>query len=591
MNNTTEKIKDKLNIVDVISSYIKLEKSGSNFKACCPFHNEKTPSFFVSPDRGSFKCFGCGEGGDIFTFVEKYEGVDFIGALKILAEQAGVELKKENPKEFEQKSRIYLILEKSTQFFQNNLKNNKEALAYLEKRGIEKQTIEQFRLGFAPDAWSDLLEYLKTLDFSEDEIEKAGLIKKKEKGNSFYDRFRSRIIFPLFDNSDRPVAFSGRFFAEKEGETSTEQGQAKYLNSPETQLFYKSKILYGYNFAKKHARKLDFFIVVEGQMDLLMAHQSGYGNTVASSGTAFTEEQINLLKRFSEKLVIAFDGDDAGFNSATKIAKMALLNDIEVRLMNIPDDKDPADLLLEDKGKWKKLLREAKHIIDFYLERLIVEAKDKRILGKKVQQKVLPFVKLIQNEIEKANFVKTIANKLDVPEQVIWAELRKIKVDLPENLKYEADELISERLIKKDFSSDLKKKKSNILRQLTALYWLQKEKKMSLIKDEELREDLKKILKEDVFEKILNLPEKIKNDLILETEVFYEERDEEDDFESDLKNKIDDLLKNLKNFSYEEKANLILEEIKDLQFKEKNDLLMKKMKEYNDLLRKKDKLC
>ena len=267
MNNNIEQIKERLNIVDVVSSYIKIEKAGMNFKACCPFHNEKTPSFFISPDRGTFKCFGCGEGGDIFTFVEKYGGLDFKGSLKILAEKAGVELIKENPQKISERNRIYDVLEKSTSFFQNNLMENKSALEYLKNRGIEDRIINQFRLGFASDEWQSLYNHLKKEGYSDIEIEKAGLIKKKEGGGGFYDRFRNRIIFPLFDNSDRPVAFSGRLFEKEQG---SNKDTAKYLNSPETLLFSKSNILYAYNFAKDMMRKLDFSILVEGQMDLLM---------------------------------------------------------------------------------------------------------------------------------------------------------------------------------------------------------------------------------------------------------------------------------------------------------------------------------
>ena len=250
-----EKIKDRLNVADVVGSYIKLEKAGSNLRACCPFHNEKTPSFFVSPGRGTYKCFGCGEGGDIFSFVEKFEGVDFKGSLKILAERAGVKLEKENPRTVDERKKVYDILEKTTVYFENNLKENKSALEYLKNRGIKKQTIEQFRLGFAKEGWQDLYNFLKERDYVDVEIEKAGLIKKNERSSRFYDRFRNRIIFPLFDNLNQPVAFSGRFFGkdEKEGIIT-----AKYLNSPETILFNKSNILYGYNFAKTKINKFMF---------------------------------------------------------------------------------------------------------------------------------------------------------------------------------------------------------------------------------------------------------------------------------------------------------------------------------------------
>ncbi len=589
MSTNIEQIKERLNIVDVVGSYIKMEKAGANYKACCPFHNEKTPSFFISPDRGSFKCFGCGEGGDIFTFVEKYEGVDFKGSLKILAEKAGVELKKENPKKVNERNRVYDILEKSTSFFQNNLLKNKEALDYLKNRGIEDKIIKQFRLGFALNEWQGIYNYLKKDGYSDIEIEKAGMIKKKDRGVGFYDRFRNRIIFPLFDNSDRPVAFSGRLFEQKQGEN---KDTAKYLNSPETVLFSKSNILYAYNFAKNIMRKLDFSIVVEGQMDLLMCHQAGYTNTVASSGTSLTAGHIKLLKRFTDKIVLAFDGDEAGFNSASKASKLALINDMEVRLMKIPEGMDPADLILEDKEKWKKSLKNAKHIIDFYLEKLIDGIKDKRKLGKEVQEKVLPFVSLIRSEIEKDNFIKEISNRLDISVQAINTELRKIKIELPEDLKYTNNEMIDE-LILKDESHLVGKleRKNNIVRQLSGLYWWQKEIKNPVLERELFENNLINIAGDDIFQKILKLPEKIKNEIVFEVEVFYQELNEDPlELKRDLEEKIKELFLNLEIVLLDDKIEKLILDIKEARFEKDEEKEDQKLKEYSENLIKRDKL-
>ncbi|MBU1046934.1 DNA primase [Patescibacteria group bacterium] len=590
MSNNIEQIKEKLNIVDVVSSYIKVEKAGMNFKACCPFHNEKTPSFFISPDRGTFKCFGCGEGGDIFTFVEKYEGVDFKGSLKILAEKAGVELVKENPEKVSEKNRIYNVLEKTTTFFENNLWENKEALDYLKERGLEEKIIKQFRLGFALNEWESLYSHLKSNGYMDTEIEKAGLIKKKTQGGGYYDRFRSRIIFPLFDNSDRPVAFSGRLFEVEKGEENKDT--AKYLNSPETILFSKSNILYAYNFAKNTIRKSDFSILVEGQMDLLMSHQAGYTNTVASSGTALTEGHINLLKRFSDKIVIAFDGDEAGFNSACKASKLALMNDMDVRLVKIVDGMDPADLILRDKGQWKDGIKKAKHIIDFYFDKLRDEVKDKRKLGKEVQTKVLPFISLVKSEIEKADFVQDISNKLDIPVKAIWTELRKIKVELPENLKYTSNEMIDELIVKNESNlSGKSDRKNNIIRQLSGLYCWQKESKNSILDLKEFGDNFIKIAGDDIFQKILKLPEKIKNEIIFEVEIFYQEfGDDFEDLKNDLRLKIAELFLNLEIVLLEEKIEKLIVEIKENQISGNEEILEQKMKEYSDCLKQKDKL-
>ena len=589
MNNNVEQIKERLNIVDVVGDYIKLEKAGINYKACCPFHNEKTPSFFISPDRDSFKCFGCGEGGDIFTFVEKYEGVDFKGSLKILAEKAGVELKKENPKKISEKNRIYDILEKSTLFFQNNLLKNKEALKYLKKRGIEDKIIKQFRLGYALNEWQSIYDYLKKEGYSDIEIEKAGMIKKKDRGVGFYDRFRNRVIFPLFDNSNRPMAFSGRLFEINQGEN---KDMAKYLNSPETILFNKSNILYAYNFAKNTMRKSDFSIVVEGQMDLLMCHQAGYTNTVASSGTSLTVGHLKLLKRFSDKMVLAFDGDEAGFKSACKASKLALLNNMEVRLMKIPNGMDPADLILNNKKEWKKSLKNDKHIIDFYLEKLIDEIKDRRKLGNKVQKSVLPYVALVKSEIEKANFVEGIAKKLEIPVQAIRSELNKIKIELPKDLKYDSNEMIDELIIREESHLEGKlERKNNIIRQLSGLYWWQKKIKKPILEMELFENNLINIAGDDVFQKILKLPEKIKNEIIFEAEIFYQDLEYDSlELKNDLELKIQELFLNLETILIESKIEKLILKIKEIKKDENEEDLEKIMKKYNKYLIKKDKL-
>ncbi len=289
MSTTVEQIKEKISIEELVGSYIELVKAGANFKARCPFHNEKSPSFFITPARGTFYCFGCGEKGDIFTFVEKFENQDFRGALKILADRAGVEIKREDPKVRDEREELFSALEQATLYFQRNLVKNTEALKYLHGRGITSKTMSEWRLGFAENDWRSLFENFSQKGFSPKVLEQAGLIKKTDKG--YYDRFRSRIIFPIADSSGRSIGFSGRIFGVED--------DAKYLNSPETQLFKKSEILYGMDKAKLEIRKRDFALIVEGQMDLLMAHQAGTTNTIATSGTALTLEHLRLLRRLT----------------------------------------------------------------------------------------------------------------------------------------------------------------------------------------------------------------------------------------------------------------------------------------------------
>ncbi|TSC67566.1 MAG: DNA primase [Parcubacteria group bacterium Gr01-1014_73] len=418
-----EKIKDRLGIVELVGSYIKLEKAGKNLKARCPFHNEKTPSFFVSPDRGSFYCFGCGAKGDIFSFVEQFEGLDFKGTLKLLAERAGIKLEYERGDLSAGKAvreKLFQILEEATSYFEANLKLNAEAISYLEKRGVKEKTRGTFRLGFAPDEWHSLLFHLKSKKFSESDLEKAGLIKKGEAGGNYYDRFRGRIIFPITDSAGRVVGFSGRILKGKPED-------AKYLNSPETELFAKSKILYGLDKAKTAIRQRDFAVLVEGQMDLLMSNQAGVANTVASSGTALTDEHINLLKRFSNRLLLVFDPDEAGFKAALRGAGLALARGLEVKVAALPEGLDPADLVLKNPIDWKEALKNAVFLIDFLLARILNKGYDKRQLAKAVEKDILPYVASLKSRIEQSHYISEIADKAGIKEEALWEELRKVK--------------------------------------------------------------------------------------------------------------------------------------------------------------------
>jgi len=315
MSSSVEQIKERLDIAAVVGSYVKLERAGGNFRARCPFHNEKTPSFMVSPDRGTFHCFGCNKGGDIFTFVEEIEGTDFHGALKILADKAGVVLTNEKPEQRDERERLFGILADSTLYYRKMLREDHEALEYLKKRGLKGETIDEFQIGFARDECHALSEYLHTKGYRDDEIEKTGMSLRSTKPGQegrHYDRFRSRIMFPLCDSSGRVVGFTGRVFRSDD--------PAKYVNSPQTALYDKSKILFGLSLAKSAIREAGSAILVEGQMDLIMAHQSGTKNSVAVSGTALTGYHLEMLKRFADKLYFAFDSDDAGLAAAKKSA-------------------------------------------------------------------------------------------------------------------------------------------------------------------------------------------------------------------------------------------------------------------------------
>jgi DNA primase len=431
MSNVTEQIKERLPIEDVVGMYIKLERSGKNLRARCPFHNEKTPSFFVSPDRGTYYCFGCQAHGDIFTFVEQFEGLDFRGALKSLAERAGVKLERVDPKKATETEQIFEALEKATEYFENNLKREPKVEQYLRERGLSEATIEEFRLGYAPDEWRTLKEHLEKLGFRELILLKAGLLVKNEKGK-VYDRFRGRIIFPLADSSGRVVAFSARIDPLKEKE---EKVGAKYVNSPETELFHKSRILYGFDKAKAHIRKYGFSIVVEGQTDLLMSHQAGYKNTVASSGTALTQEHFKILSRLSMNVVLALDADTAGILSAKKAAMEALALGMDVKVAKLPKDYDPADVIKDNPELWKDAIKQSTHIVDFALGLVKESEADARKRQKMIIAEILPLVKAIGNMIDQAHFVKKLSEAMNVNEDAVYAELGKI--DLKEYVDLE----------------------------------------------------------------------------------------------------------------------------------------------------------
>ncbi len=424
MSTPVEQIKDRLNAQDVIGGYLKLQKAGINFKANCPFHAEKTPSFFVSPSRNTFYCFGCGAKGDIFEFVQKYEGLDFQGALRLLAQKANVDLSASSYQKGEknEKDELYKIMEEACGFYEAQLKKREDAIKYLKERGLEQKTIDSFRIGFSPAEWHSVSTYLTDKGFKEEDIEKSGLTKPGNKGN--YDRFRGRIMFPIMDPSGRVIAFSGRVF----DKTLDGEGvdPAKYVNSPETPLFHKSRILYGFDKAKEGFRRFTYSIVVEGQMDLLMNHQAGFINTVALSGTALTEEQLSLIKRFTDKLLLSLDADAAGISASGKSATIALKNGFDVKVAHLKGGKDPADIIKESPAQWKEIIKNAKHVIQFYMDVLSEKISDNRKFRMEVSKQVLPFVAILQNAIDKAHFVDLVAKRLSIPNSAVEEELSKI---------------------------------------------------------------------------------------------------------------------------------------------------------------------
>lgn len=424
MSDSVQQIKDKLSILDVVSPYVELHKAGKNFKGKSPFAAEKTPSFYVSPDRGMYYCFSTSQGGDIFNFIEAMEGVDFRGALTILAQKAGVELVPEDPKKKSERDRLYAALEAATIFYSDYLEKESEAKDYLKKRGVTSETIAKWRIGFAPGpplhGWREAKEHLCSLGYTNDELLKAGLIKTTDSGKEPFDVFRDRIMFPMAEPNGKIVAFSGRIL-------SKDSEAPKYVNSPETQLYKKSELLYGYDKAKAGIRNLNFSLIVEGQFDVVMCHQAGYLNTVAVSGTALTLQHVQLLERMSDKVVLALDADRAGINAMKKAANVMLGRGLDVKVAEMPLGNDPADMIVVNPAEFKKVIGKSVHVIEFLLHVLRREVADDRSFKLKAREEILPFILLLPSRIDQEHFVSKVAESIGTTAEAVRYELDRLR--------------------------------------------------------------------------------------------------------------------------------------------------------------------
>jgi DNA primase len=421
-----EQIKQRLSVTDVVSGYLKLTKAGSNFKAVCPFHSEKSPSFFVSPARDVWHCFGCGKGGDQFRFVQEIEGVEFREALRLLAERAGVELRSESPHQRDERARLFAAVELAAKFYEAALTRVPAVCVYLQQRGVRPETIAQFRIGYAPpeaSGWRVFTEYALKKGYTEQELEKTGMLVKSQNTGlgargSGYDRFRNRIMFPIADANGRVVAFGGRIFGEHDA--------AKYINSPQTALYDKSRILYAFDKAKVPIRKVNTCIVVEGYMDAVMAHQAGTEHVVAVSGTALTLPQLTMLRRLSDKLITSFDMDEAGETATRRSLDLALSMGFDVHALALPFGKDPADLAMQNAETWRETTENAIDIIMYFLNKAEARADAHTLEGKRsISRSVLSLVARLPREVEKAHWVSVIAARLGVREEAVWEDIKQ----------------------------------------------------------------------------------------------------------------------------------------------------------------------
>lgn len=425
-------IKARLNVVDVVGGYLRLTKSGTHWKTCCPFHNEKSPSFMVNEERQIWHCFGCGKGGDIFSFVEEIEGVEFREALKLLAEKAGVELPKYRRDSvfskggIEEPDRTKEILELSTKFYEKQLwdgMGKRTALPYLRKRGLTDESIRHFRLGYAPEGWRHIFDFLVSRGYRDQEIEKVGLSIRKEGGSGQYDRFRDRIMFPISDIVGRIIGYSARVAP------GGDESQAKYINTPETPVYHKSKVLYGLCQAKQAIKERGFSVLVEGQMDVIACHQAGIGNAIAASGTALTAEQLDILKRYGKEIRLFFDMDGAGQAAAWKSAMLAFEKELETAVISLPHGKDAADAALEDADILRKAVETPKPAAKYFLEKLVA-GNDPRTSGGKraIAEGYAPLLLSMKNPIDRGFWQKELSDAIGVEEKTVSGVLQDVSL-------------------------------------------------------------------------------------------------------------------------------------------------------------------
>ncbi len=429
-DNTIQDIKDKLDIATVIGRYVQLKKSGTNLKGLCPFHHEKSSSFMVSPTKQIWHCFGCGEGGDVFGFIKRYENVEFREALEMAAEMAGIELPKFSAKPGPEKSVLQdltRINDFAASFFEKVLESSQgqRAWEYLKNRGLAVDTIEKWRIGLAPNSFDQLLTALQKKGVNQPLALQAGVLAESQNGKVF-DRFRDRITFPIFNFNGEVVGFSARSLP------GAKEDQAKYINSPETPVYSKSKIIFGLNFAKEAIRQAGQVVVMEGQMDVISAHQSGFKNTVASSGTAFTEEQLRILKRLTSVILFAFDNDAAGQKATLRTASLALGLEFEVRIIDLRGAKDPDELIQKSPAMWDKLLQGSILVIDYYLEQARKDFTYGALPQKQfIIETILPLIKKIGSAVEADHYLRKISTEFVISESALKQEMSAAASDLP----------------------------------------------------------------------------------------------------------------------------------------------------------------
>lgn len=516
-----EEIKAKIDIVELVGSYVNLKQAGRNFKGLCPFHQEKTPSFMVNPELQIYKCFGCGKGGDAISFIQEVEGVEFREALEMLAEKAGVVLKFERKQGGGVRDQLLAVNEAAAEYYHFLLSKHQvggEARKYLSGRGLNEKVIESFRLGYALPTWDGLVKYLVgKKGYKIDLLEQAGLVVKTGE-NKAYDRFRDRVVFPLIDHRGRVVGLAGRVMP-----GADEKAGAKYINSPETEVYHKSEMLYGFYQAKQAIREKDRVVLVEGEMDMISSFVAGVGETVAVKGTALTEGQIRLIRRMTRNLILALDADGAGQAATRRSIELAEKEGMYVRVVKVSGGKDPDDVAREKSGEWRKMVEQAVDVYDYYIESAVErygggQAQDKR----RMSEEVVPMLARIENEVMRMHYAKKLARVLEVETEVVLSEMSRVG-----RMSVVRGENMSEEV------SEVKDRGSGMERQILALLLrLDKEKGEGVLEEVvDLMEDsLQRVVKEwfgskkEVVEFIKSLPAELRG---LAEEAYIQEVDEE----------------------------------------------------------------
>jgi DNA primase len=427
-----EEIKFRNDIVEVIGSYVTLKRMGSAYKACCPFHKEKTPSFNVTPSMQIFKCFGCGESGNVISFVMKHQGLDFVSAAKLLADRVGISLDLEDDGgASKHRKLLFEINHEIAQFYQRCLKQAPGAAAarkYIEERKLDSSTADDFMIGYAPDGWDITLQWGDKHKYTADQLEEAGLVLRSENKNSrgrFYSRFRNRLMFPILDSQGRVIGFSARILI-------NDKKAPKYVNSPETALFHKSRVLYGLDKARRHIVNADNreAVICEGQIDVIRCHQAGINTAIAAQGTAFTPDHAKALKNYADSIVLAFDSDAAGRKAAVKTAIIFMDAGIVAGIAELPAGEDPDSYILANGSKaFRKLLDEAQSVISFQIRAMSAEESDANGAAAtgRIANAVLQSISHSTNAVQKARLLQEAAKLLNLPEKALEEDLLKIE--------------------------------------------------------------------------------------------------------------------------------------------------------------------